>query len=91
MPFSQKGYFCGIQVQCRDQILINVSMELSRDLTETLMAAQVLKLIDCVEETPFHLKSFQFCYHIQFTTSSRRLDGGAYCGDSVGGKCIFMG
>ena len=54
MPFSPKGHFCGIQVQCRDQILINVSMELSRDLTETLMAAQVLKLIDCVEETPFH-------------------------------------
>ena len=54
MPFSPKGHFCGIRVQCRDQILINVSMELSRDLTETLMAAQVLKLIDCVEETPFH-------------------------------------
>ena len=28
---------------------------------------------------------------IQFTTSSRRLDGGAYCGAPVGGKCIFMG
>ena len=52
--FFSKGSFFGIQVQCRDQILINVSMELSRDLTETLMAAQVLKLIDCVEETPFH-------------------------------------
>ena len=25
---------------------------------------------------------------IQFTTSSRRLDGGAYCGASVGGKCM---
>ena len=26
--------------------------------------------------------------HIQFTTSSRRLDGGAYCGAPVGGKCM---
>ena len=26
-------------------------------------------------------------YVIQFTTSSRRLDGGAYCGAPVGGKC----
>ena len=25
---------------------------------------------------------------IQFTTSSRRLDGGAYCGAPVGGKCM---
>ena len=27
-------------------------------------------------------------YSIQFTTSSRRLDGGAYCGAPVGGKCM---
>ena len=26
--------------------------------------------------------------NIQFTTSSRRLDGGAYCGAPVGGKCM---
>ena len=26
--------------------------------------------------------------YIQFTTSSRRLDGGAYCGAPVGGKCM---
>ena len=32
MPFSPKGNFRGIQVQYRDQTLINVSMELSRDL-----------------------------------------------------------
>ena len=25
---------------------------------------------------------------LQFTTSSRRLDGGAYCGAPVGGKCM---
>ena len=25
---------------------------------------------------------------VQFTTSSRRLDGGAYCGAPVGGKCM---
>ena len=25
---------------------------------------------------------------VQFTTSSRRLDGGAYCGALVGGKCM---
>ena len=37
-------------------------------------------------------KSGSFIHlYIQFTTSSRRLDGGAYCGASVGGKCIFMG
>ena len=31
---------------------------------------------------------FAFIFCIQFTTSSRRLDGGAYCGAPVGGKCM---
>ena len=29
-----------------------------------------------------------FYIKVQFTTSSRRLDGGAYCGAPVGGKCM---
>ena len=29
-----------------------------------------------------------FILRLQFTTSSRRLDGGAYCGAPVGGKCM---
>ena len=33
-------------------------------------------------------KAFINPLKLQFTTSSRRLDGGAYCGAPVGGKCM---
>ena len=38
------------------------------------------------------LISFSILFHedIQFTTSSRRLDGGAYCGAPVGGKFLLL-
>ena len=32
--------------------------------------------------------TFESTVYVQFTTSSRRLDGGAYCGAPVGGKCM---
>ena len=35
-----------------------------------------------------HSRYFNFRFQVQFTTSSRRLDGGAYCGAPVGGKCM---
>ena len=32
------------------------------------------------------VREFVIIFYVQFTTSSQRLDGGAYCGASVGGK-----
>ena len=42
----------------------------------------ILYFIFCV----FYFVPFSLYVVLQFTTSSRRLDGGAYCGASVGGK-----
>ena len=33
-------------------------------------------------------RTLVYSLQLQFTTSSRRLDGGAYCGAPVGGKCM---
>ena len=41
----------------------------------------------CSREIKAH-KFYSSGTDIQFTTSSRRLDGGAYCGAPVGGKCM---
>ena len=38
----------------------------------------------------YNIKTKVCAKHIQFTTSSRRLDGGAYCGAPVGGILILL-
>ena len=46
---------------------------------------QVVGRVEKVEQL-LSLKQVRVLVFVQFTTSSRRLDGGAYCGAPVGGK-----
>ena len=51
-----------------------------------LVCANAIQQFTC--KTINFSSCINFEIHIQFTTSSRRLDGGANCGAPVGGKCL---